>query len=131
MGTDVSFVDEVVKLVFGVLAPVLSVLAIAALTQLLRKWGIELDAAKAAKLEQLLGDAVAQTEEWASSQIKRGIPVTAQLKAEHYLGLAVDRVPGVTAEEATRVAKTILGRFRVAAAASVSDVRGAATEGRR
>jgi hypothetical protein len=120
-----SVTDEFVRLVFSILGPILAAALTALVVQAFRKIGIELDMTKRAKVEQLLGDAVAQTEEWASVQIKRGIPVTAGDKAEHYVGLALDQVPGITPDEATTVAKTIIGRFRVASSASLSDVRSA------
>ena len=124
---ETDLVGEVVKLVFSILGPIIAAAVVAVLVQLLRKLGIELDASKQVKVEAALGNAVALTEEWASTQIKRGIPVTAADKATHYLSLAADKVPGVSPEEATDVARVILGRFRVAAAASVSDIRTAAT----
>jgi hypothetical protein len=112
-----------VKLIFVILGPILATAATALIVQLLRKAGIDLDQAKKAVIEQKLGDAVALTEEWASVQIKRGVPVTAAQKAMKYLDKAIAKVPNVTPDEATEAAKTILGRFKVAAAGSVSDVR--------
>jgi hypothetical protein len=123
---NVSVVDELVKLVFAVVGPIIAAAATALFVRLFRKAGIELDMTKQAVIEQKLGDAVALTEEWASIRLKNGIPISAQQKAEHYLGVVADTVPNVTPEEATAIAKTILGRFRVAASGSLSDVRSAA-----
>lgn len=121
-----SIVDETVKLIFSILGPILAALGTAVLLKLLAKLGIELDMTKKAVIEQQLGDAVALTEEWASVQIKRGLPINAQQKAEHYIGIVADKVPGVSPDEATKVAKTILGRFKVAGAGSLSDLSQAA-----
>lgn len=123
MDPSASLVDEVIKLVFVILGPILATAATALVVQLFRKAGIELDMTKQAVIEQKLGDAVALTEEWASVQIKRGLPINAQQKAEHYVGVVLDKVPGVTPEEATAAAKIILGRFKVAASGSVLDIR--------
>ena len=119
-------IDEVVKLIFVIVGPVLAAALTALLVRLFAKAGIELDMTKKAVIEQKLGDVVAMTEEWASTQIKRGIPTTAGDKANHYLAIALDKVPEVTADEAVETAKTILGRFRVAASGSVSDLSQAA-----
>lgn len=124
-------IDEVVKLIFVIVGPVLAAVLTALLVRLFAKAGIELDMTKKAVIEQKLGDLVAQTEEWAASRIKRGIPTTAGDKANAYLASAIDKVPEVTAQEATDVAKTILGRFRVAAAGSVSDLTQAASPAKR
>jgi len=124
-----DILDEVVKLIFSILGPIIAGALTAVLVQWLRKLGVELDDAKRERLELTLGNAVALTEEWAATQLKRGMPVTSAMKAQHYLALVADKVPGVTTDEATQVAKTILGRFKVAAAGSVSDVRTAATTG--
>ena len=117
-----SVIDEVVNLVFSVVAPILAAVGTAVLVKLFAKLGIELDLTRKAALEQQLGNAVALTEEWAAVRIKNGIPITAQQKAEHYIGVVADKLPHVTPDEATAVAKTILGRFKVAAAGSLSDL---------
>lgn len=121
-----SILDEIVKLVFVIVGPIVAAAFTTLLVRLFAKAGIELDMTKKAVIEQKLGDLVAQTEEWAAIKLKQGIPVTASDKANKYLALVVDKVPGVNGDEATEVAKTILGRFKVAAAGSVVDLRQAA-----
>ena len=121
-----SILDEMVKLVFVIIGPIVAAALTTLLVRLFAKAGIELDLTKRAVIEQKLGDLVAQTEEWASIKIKQGISVTAGDKANKYLALVIDNVPGVNIDEATDVAKTILGRFRVAAAGSMLDLRQAA-----
>lgn len=121
-----SILDEMVKLVFVIIGPIVAAALTTLLVRLFAKAGIELDLTKKAVIEQKLGDLVAQTEEWASIKIKQGIPITAGDKANKYLALVIDNVPGVNSDEATDVAKTILGRFRVAAAGSLVDLRQAA-----
>lgn len=122
---------EVVKFALAIIAPILSALIAALAVQGLRKLGISLDAEKQAKLEHLVAALVAQTEEWASSRIKAGITTTAADKAQYYLQLAADKIPGVSADEAHALAQTILGRVRLGTTAVLQDVRVAATTGAR
>ena len=120
---------EVVKFALAIIAPILSALLVALAAKGLQKIGISLDAEKQAKLEHLVAALVAQTEEWASSRIKAGIPVTAADKASYYLQLAADKIPGVSTDEAHALAQTILGRLRLGTTAVLQDVRVAATTG--
>ncbi len=124
-----DLVVELVKFVLAILAPVLSALVVGLAYKGLQKMGISLDAERQAKLEHLVAALVAQTEEWASSRIKAGIPVTAAEKASYYLQLAADKIPGVSADEAHALAQTILGRVRLGTTAVLQDVRVAATTG--
>jgi hypothetical protein len=126
-GTDL--VTEVVRLVFALVAPVLSALLVALAAKALQKLGLTLDAEKQAKLEHLAAGLVARTEEWASSRIKAGMPVTAREKAEYYLTIATDALPGVSADEAHALAQTTLGRLRLGMTAVLQDIRQAATSG--
>lgn len=128
-GTDL--VTEVVRLVFAIVAPVLSGLLVALAAKWFQKMGISLDAEKQAKLEHLAAGLVARTEEWASSRIKAGMPVTAREKAEYYLTIAADALPGVSPDEAHALAQQTLGRLRLGTTAVLQDVRTAATQGAR
>lgn len=120
---------EFVKLVFAIVAPILSALLVALAAKALQKIGLSLDAEKTAKLEYLATRLVAQTEEWANARLKAGIPTTASDKAKQYLVYAASKLPGVSADEATALAQQTLGRLRMGTMAVLSDIRTAATTG--
>lgn len=114
---------ELVKLFFAIVAPILATLLGGLLVQALRKIGIQIDEAKKAQVNSLLFKLIAQTEEWASVRIKNGMTITAQDKAEHYVALAAEKLPNVSAEEAVAVSKQVLGTARLAGTAVLKDLR--------
>jgi outer membrane scaffolding protein for murein synthesis (MipA/OmpV family) len=122
---------QIVAVVFAIVAPILSTLIVGLALKALQKLGLTVDAEKRAKLEHLTAQLVAQTEEWASARLKAGVSVAAAEKAQHYLKLAADALPGVSTEEAHALAQQTLGKIRMGTAAVLSDVRVAATTGAR
>ena len=130
MQSDLS--TEILKWVFAIVAPILSGLLVALLTKALQKIGLTVSAENQAKLEHTVASLVALTEEWASAKFKAtGIAVTSAEKAQFYLSKATNILPGISDEEATQWAQTILGRAKVGAATAVSELRVAATTGAR
>lgn len=123
-----SVLIELLKLVFAILAPVLTAALTALVVRLFKKAGMEVQQSKQDQLNSLLFKLVAQTEEWASVKIKNGVGITAQDKAEHYIALVAEKLPGVSPEEATDVAKQVLGHAKLAATAVLQDVRAAVVE---
>jgi hypothetical protein len=124
-----DIVTELIKLVLAIVAPILSALIVGLAYKAFQRMGLTVSAEQRARLEHLVAALVAQTEEWASSRIKAGLPVTAEQKAQYYLQLATDRLPGISSDEAHALAQTILGRIRLGTTAVLQDVRVAATTG--
>lgn len=118
---------EVVKLVFAIVAPVLATLVTALLVRLFKKVGLQLDAERQAKLEKITHDAILRAEEVAATRLRAQLPVTAKDKLETAIADILDRVPGVTADEAAALVHQQLPRVGLGAASFLTRVRQAAT----
>lgn len=114
-------VDELVK---G-----LGALAVAALTavlvKLFQRFGIALDAEKRDRLEGVARQAVARAEEWAAAQVKAKVSkvkIPGADKFEKAVTDVLDRVPGVTREEAEAVVTAALPQMGLGAAAGAREL---------
>lgn len=114
-------IDELVK---G-----LGALAVAALTavlvKLFQRFGIALDAEKRDRLEAAARQAVARAEEWAAAQLKSKaakVKIPGAIKFERAVTDVLDRVPGVTREEAEAVVTAALPQMGLGAAAGAREL---------
>jgi len=107
-------IEEVVKLLGGVLAGAL----IALVLKLSKKAGLSIDSEREAQIRQAAVDAVSRVEEWAATQIKaKKKNITGGVKLERAIADVIDRVPGVTYEEAEQVIQAALPQMGLGAAA--------------
>lgn len=115
--------DEVIKILGAALGMLLS----AVLVQVLRKLNLQLSAEQHARLETYTAEAIRFAEEWASQRLKANKPVNSAEKLEQAIAALVDRIPGITREEAIAIIHAQLPRVGTGAAAALSDLRKAAT----
>ncbi|HYC00450.1 MAG TPA: hypothetical protein VEC57_15035 [Candidatus Limnocylindrales bacterium] len=106
-------------------------LAVAALVQQLRKMGLQITREQEARLEHYARLAAAEAEEWASQRLRASIVVHSADKLERAIASLVDKVPGITRDEALRVIHAQLPAIGAGAAAALSDLRRAAANGVR
>lgn len=105
---------------------------IALIVQQLRKVGLQVNAEHQAKLEHYAQLAALEAEEWASQRIKAHIgQVLPREKLERAIATLLDRVPGITRQEATAIIHAQLPLLGAGAAAALGEVRRAATNGVR
>lgn len=129
-----EFIDEFVKTVLQIAAPVIASLAVGVLVQLARKLGLEIGAEKEARLKGQARAAILSTEERAATLLKHhATKLTQHQKLQQTLSALMVRVPGLSHEEAQRLIQQELPRVGAGAASSagtfLQSVRSAATSG--
>lgn len=121
------------------LANIAASILLTVLTPLIVRWifrraelaGLHLSAEKEAQTEKIVRDIILRVEEWAASRVKVGVPLTAKDKFEKALIAVVDKVPGITDQEAADLIHATLPKVGAGAAAFLEGVRQAATTGAR
>lgn len=114
-------IDELVKGLGAVAVAALT----AVLVKLFQRFGIALDAEKRDRLEGVARQAVARAEEWAAAQAKarvRKIKIPGAEKFERAVTDVLDRVPGVSREEAEAVVTAALPQMGLGAAAGAREL---------
>jgi hypothetical protein len=122
-----DFVTELVRTALTILAPILVAALTTAAIQVARKFGLEVGAQQQAKIEHYARQAVLEAEEWAAQRIRANLPTTPMEKFERALRGMLQKVPGVTAGEATAIIHAVLPQVGAGAAAALGEVRRAAT----
>lgn len=88
--------ELILQVVMAVAAPALT----AILIQGLRLISVQLSVAQEQKIRDVVAHAVLEVEEWASARIKAELPVSSGQKLSRAVEKIVDKVPGVSPEEA-------------------------------
>lgn len=110
-----KIISDFITVVGAIAAPVVASLICAILIKVAKKYDLHITAEMQARVETIVTNLVLQVEEWGASKIKAGAVVTAQDKAQRYLALAADALPGVTPEEATALAQQELAKLGIGA----------------
>ncbi len=125
-----ALLQELARAVVGVLG----VLLVPLLIQQLRKLGLQVSAEQDAKLRAVAQSAIRGAEEQAASVAKAsmgGTVIKGSEKLERAVSTVLERLPGITPEEATRIVHEELPRAGAGAAAAavgfLTSVREAAT----
>ena len=96
----VDVLQELVTLTLALIAPVLAAALTAYLVQLARRYGLDLDAERQARLEKIIQDLLLRVEEWAHLQTRlTGHKPTITQKQTRFADLAL--LAGFTLEQAT------------------------------
>ena len=113
-------IDEIVKLLGGVLAGAL----IALVVKLLHRVGLQINEDREKQLRAVAVDAIARVEEWAASHAKRKLKtkITGADKLESAVADIIDRIPGVSHEEAEAVIHSMLPHMNMGAAAGTREI---------
>lgn len=123
---------EAARMTILALAPLLVGAVTAAAVQLFRKFGLDLDAQKQAKVEYYARLAIQEAEEWAARKLTQAnIVITGSEKLSRAVESLVAKVPGVSQAEATALVHALLPEVGVGAAAALGKVVTAATTGDR
>lgn len=121
---------ELIKLGFTILTVMVVPLVTAILIKVLKRIGLSVSAEQQAKLEKLAQDAILATEEYASARIKaqlvKLLPAEKLTKA---VELLMDKVPGITPQEATLLVQQELPKLRASAAGFLLAATTAASTG--
>jgi len=120
-----TLIDEGVKLVFAVLGAVLMVYVPLILHKVLVRLGVHLSQEQEARLAALADSAVHEAEEWAAAKVKAKIPVGSEAKLARAVEGVIDKVPGITTEEAERLVRAALPKALLGAAEGLRTVRDA------
>lgn len=124
--------SEAARMVILALAPILVAALTAGAVQLFRKFGIELDAQKQAKIEYYAKLAIQEAEEWAAKRLQSTqIVVSGADKLERAATALMNRVPGISEAEAKVLIHSLLPAIGIGAAATLGKVTAAATTGER
>ena len=120
---------ELIKLVTtAVLLPLISALLVKAL----QRFGLSVDAEKQAKVEYFVQQAIFRAEEWAAQRVKANMgQTTAAMKLDRALTDVVDKVPGITKQEAADLIHATLPKVQLGAAVFLQGAREKATTGAR
>lgn len=119
---------ETVRLIIMALAPILVGAMTAVAVQVFRRFGLEIDAQKQARLEHFATLAIQEAEEWAARRVttQTGIVVQGVEKLERAVSSLLDLIPGITRDEATTIVHARLPQVGIGAAAALGEVTRAA-----
>lgn len=114
---------------------VVGAIIVAVLTPLIVQWiankarlaGLQLSAEKEAQVEKIVRDAILKAEEWAATRVKVGESTNAGQKLEQALADVVDKVPGISSQEAADLIHATLPKVGLGASTFLQGVRQAAT----
>lgn len=114
-----AFIDEVVKIIGAALGTAL----IGLLVQLARKYGFDISAAKHAQLESVAQQAILMVEEKAAAAVKAQVgKVNPAEKLNAAVSIVLERMPGVSREEAADIIHAKLPEVRAATASFATAV---------
>lgn len=123
---------EIIQTVVAIAAPVIASLVAGILVKVFQKFGLDVSAEKHAKLEKIALDAILRAEEWAASKVRTAPgSITAANKLEQAVTDIVDKVPGVTRDEAADLVHANIAKLGLGAAGFTQGLRQAATTGAR
>jgi hypothetical protein len=123
-----QLLSELVSVILAAAAAALAPLVVSVALQFLRRLNIELSEAHQAKLEFWARRGILIAEEWAAQRIKAQVgQVTSTQKLEKAIAAMLDKVPGITRDEAIEIIHAQLPTLGAGAAAALSDMRRAAT----
>jgi len=114
--------DELIKLLFTIVTITITAALPFILKKIFDKFNLQVSAENQAKLEKYIQDAILATEEWAATRIKASIPVNAGAKAEKFITIALDKIPGITADEALKLAQQELPKLGLGASGFLRSV---------
>ena len=116
--------DELVKCV-GALVGVLASLALARLASWLKGKGIEADILREDQRQQMAARVALMVEEQAAAAAKAKVPVivSGEQKLASAVSALVDRVPGISTEQAADLVQAALPRLSLGAAAALRSLR--------
>lgn len=120
---------ELVKWALAIAAPIVSAFLVAIMVKVFQKLGLQIDAGQQMKLQSLAQQAILSSEEWAAAKIKANFTVTAKMKLERALTTMLDKVPGISTEEAALLIEAELPKLNLGATQFVRAAREAATTG--
>ena len=127
-----QLIDEIVRTVLSLAVVLLAPLVLGVVYRLFQRVGLEVSAEQQAKLEKQLRDLLIETEEYFAARIKAKIPdITGATKLQHFIEIAVDRIPGITAQEAAAYAQQLLPQIGLGAVIALRNLRQAATGNRQ
>lgn len=112
---------EAMKLVGAVGAVAL----VGLLVQVLRRMGVDINAAKRAQIEQVVADAIVRTEEWAAQKKlgSGGVRVPGGVKLATTIKDVLNRIPGIDDEEAAALVHSTLAKLGIGAAVKLAELR--------
>lgn len=116
------FAGNFLSFIFGLLTLILAPFLVGIANKLLKMANINLGAAQEALLRNQIDNLLIATEEWAQSRVKASIPTTANDKVQHFLANAVDKIPGITAEEAFQFSQEQLPKLMLGAAGAFQEL---------
>lgn len=118
-----QLIDEAVRTVLSFAAVLLAPLILGVLYRLFQRVGLQVSADQQAKLEKQLRDYLIETEEYFAARIKAKIAVTGADKLRHFIELAIDRIPGMTPQDAAGYAQQLLPQIGLGAAIALRSLR--------
>lgn len=95
-----TLVTEGLNLLTTVAVSLIAPALAAALVQAFRLLNVQLSEAQQAKVRDIVTQAIFEVEEWASARIKAQLPVSSGQKLTRAVEQIVDKVPGISPEEA-------------------------------
>ena len=114
--------DAFVRATITISVPLIAGLLVALLVKGLKRVSISLNAAAQDRLRRIAEDAVMYVEEWAADRIKRHIPTSSGEKLNNAVTTILDRVPGVSEEEARKIVKATLANLQMGATQFLDDL---------
>jgi alkylhydroperoxidase/carboxymuconolactone decarboxylase family protein YurZ len=118
---------EILK--FGIVAFVSLIVPL--LIQQLRRAGVQLSAEKEARLNQVALIAAAEVEEWAAVKLKANVPISSHDKLQKGIESVLNKIPGVTEQEAKAALQAALPQIGLGAAAGLREVGKAIANGEK
>ena len=123
---------ELIKTALAIATPVLVSLVSAILYKALQRVGLDVDANRKAKVEYYVREAILRAEEWAAQHVKANMgQTTAAMKLDRALTDVVDKVPGITKQEAADLIHATLPKVSLGASVFLQGAREKATTGAR
>lgn len=124
-----AVLHQALDVVGAIIAAVLTPLIVQWIANKARLAGLQLSAEKEAQVEKIVRDVILNVEEWAATRVKVGTATNAGQKLDKALIDVVDKVPGISREEAAELIHATLPKVGLGAAAFLQGVRQAATTG--
>ncbi len=113
------FAQNLVSFVFSILVLVATPFILLGLKKVLAMLNINLGNAQDELIRGQIRNLLLATEEWAQSRVKASIPTNANDKAQQFIASAMDRIPGITAEEAFQFSQEELPKLMLGAAGAL------------
>lgn len=131
METTPDLVTEIIKTTLAIATPVLATLLSALVLRAVKRMGIELDSQRALQVEKIVRDAILRAEEMFATRVRQKLPTTSADRLATAVATVMDKVPGITEQEARDLVHTTLPKVGAGAAAFLAGVRQSATTGAR